>query len=63
MRLVALVTAPHSVNCLLAHLGEPTEPPLRAAARGPPYFPSQVVRRNSDQHSPQLQLFDEDTGG
>jgi hypothetical protein len=59
MRMVALVTAPHSVARLLTHLGEPTEPPVRAPARGPPYFASKAVRRRADQQSPQGQLFDE----
>jgi hypothetical protein len=38
MRLVALVTAAHSIARILSHLGEPTQPPARAPARGPPYL-------------------------
>jgi hypothetical protein len=45
MRLVALVTAAHSIARILSHLGEPTQPPARAPARGPPYFASRAVRR------------------
>jgi hypothetical protein len=45
MRLVALVTAAQSVARILNHLGEPTEPPARAPARGPPYFASRAERR------------------
>jgi hypothetical protein len=44
MRLVALVTATQSIARILQHLGEPTEPPVRAPARGPPYFASRAVR-------------------
>lgn len=44
MRLVALVTAAQSITRILKHLGEPTEPPLRAPARGPPYFASAALR-------------------
>jgi hypothetical protein len=44
MRLVALVTAAKSIARILQHLGEPTEPPGRAPARGPPYFASRAVR-------------------
>jgi len=45
MRLLAMVTEPTSVGRYLRTLGEPTEAPARAAARGPPYWKSQVLRR------------------
>jgi hypothetical protein len=45
MRLVALVTEPKSIRRFLRGLGEPTEPPVREPARGPPYWKSRVLRR------------------
>ena len=45
MRLVALVTDPKSTRRFLRGLGEPTEPPAREPARGPPYWMSRVLRR------------------
>lgn len=45
MRLVALVKEASSIKRFLRHLGEPTEPPPMADARGPPYWRSRVQRR------------------
>jgi hypothetical protein len=45
MRLVALVTEAASVRRFLRGLGEPTDTPTRAPARGPPYWRSRVLRR------------------
>jgi len=45
MRLVALVTEAASVRRFLRGLGEPTDTPTRAPARGPPYWMSRVLRR------------------
>jgi hypothetical protein len=45
MRLVALVTDPKQVRRFLHGIGEPTEPPSREPARGPPYWKSRVLRR------------------
>ena len=45
MRLVALVTEAASLRRFLRGLGEPTEAPARAPARGPPYWMSRVLRR------------------
>jgi hypothetical protein len=45
MRLVALVTEAASVRRFLRGLGESTDAPLRAPARGPPYWRSRVLRR------------------
>jgi hypothetical protein len=45
MKLVALMTDPNSIGRMLRHLGEPTEPPAREPARGPPYWKSRVLRR------------------
>jgi hypothetical protein len=45
MRLSALVTSVGSITRILRHLGEPSEPPARAPARGPPYFATRAARR------------------
>jgi hypothetical protein len=45
MRLVALVTEAPSVRRFLRGLGESTDAPARAPARGPPYWRSRVLRR------------------
>jgi hypothetical protein len=37
MRLLALIQNPDEIKRFLRHLGEPTEPPPLAPARGPPY--------------------------
>ena len=55
MKLVALVTEPESVKRFLRALGEPTEAPPRAAARGPPWF--RAVRRRPDAPSGQQEMF------
>lgn len=47
MRLVALVTDPKSVARYLRGIGEPTDIPRRAPARGPPYWKSTVLRRQA----------------
>jgi len=45
MRLVALVTEAASVRRFLRRLGESTDAPARAPARGPPYWRSRGLRR------------------
>jgi len=45
MKLVALVTDLQQVRRFLRGIGEPTEPPPREPARGPPYWKSRVLRR------------------
>mgnify|MGYP001145734370 CR=1 FL=1 len=45
MKLRALITKPDSIERFLHYLGEPTAAPPRSAARDPPYFKSQAVRR------------------
>jgi hypothetical protein len=45
MRLLAMVTEPTSVARYLRALGEPTDAPARAPARGPPFWKSRVLRR------------------
>ena len=51
LRLVALVTDPRSARRFLRGLGEPTEPPVRQPARGPPYWKSRVLRRAASDDS------------
>jgi hypothetical protein len=47
MKLVALVTDPGPIRRVLRHLGEPTDPPAREPARGPPYWQSRALRRSA----------------
>lgn len=47
MRLLAMVTEPRAIARFLRALGEPTDVPPRAPARGPPYWKSQVLRRSA----------------
>ena len=56
MRLVALVKEASSIRRFLQNLGEPTEPPPMAPARGPPYGRSRVQRRQ-DSEALELDLF------
>jgi len=51
MRLVALVTEAASVRRFLRGLGESTDAPARAPARGPPYWRSRVLRRAAGEMS------------
>ena len=55
MRLVALVKDASSIARFLRNLGEPTEPPPMAPARGPPYARS--VQRRQASGTPNLDLF------
>jgi hypothetical protein len=57
MKLRALVIAARSIERLLGHLGEPTEPPPLSPARGPPFFKTRAVRRKmGDLDAPQGKL-------
>ena len=56
MKVVALVTEPENIARYLRHLGEPTEPPPLAPARGPPYYQSRVLRRRPSVQ--QTEMFD-----
>ena len=47
MRLLAVVKNPVSIARYLAAAGEPTDVPSRAPGRGPPYWKSQVLRRQA----------------
>ena len=54
MRLVALVLEDKSIARFLRTVGEPTSLPLRAPARGPPYWQSRVLRRASGVRIPRI---------
>ena len=45
MKLRALLTNPKSITRFLRSLGQPTEPPPVAPARGPPFYKSPALRR------------------
>jgi hypothetical protein len=45
MRMVAMVTDSKEIARYLRSIGEPTEVPKQAPARGPPYWHSQALRR------------------
>ena len=47
MRLLAVVKNPLSIARYLAAAGELTDVPSRAPGRGPPYWKSQVLRRQA----------------
>ncbi len=47
LRHVALLTDLREVRRFLRGIGEPTEPPPRQPARGPPYGQSRVLRRSA----------------
>ena len=47
MRLLAVVKNPVSIARYLAAVGELTDVPSRAPGRGPPYWKSQVLRRQA----------------
>jgi hypothetical protein len=51
VRLLAMVTEPKSVARYLRALGEPTDAPARAPARGPPFWKSRVLRRAASDHA------------
>jgi hypothetical protein len=55
--LSCVVTQRNSVERYLRWLGEPTEPPALAPARGPPWFKSRVIRRRLGEPV-QAELFD-----
>jgi hypothetical protein len=57
MKLRALVVTAAGIVRYLRWLGEPTEPPTLAPARGPPFFKSRVIRRRLGEPV-QAELFD-----
>lgn len=48
MRVLRLVREAHDIRNKLAAMGEPTAPPARAPARGPPYWASRALRIRAD---------------
>jgi hypothetical protein len=54
MRILALVRGPDEVRRFLQALGEPTEPPTRTPARGPPYWASRALRIRSGADAAEL---------
>jgi hypothetical protein len=58
MQLKAFLTSARSLERLCRKLGDPTAPPERAPARGPPYFASKIVRRSLGERFGQQELFE-----
>ena len=58
MKLKAFVTSAKSLGRLCTRVGDPTSPPERAPARGPPYFATKIVRRALGEHTGQQELFE-----
>ena len=48
MRVLRLVREAHDIRNKLAAMGEATEPPARAPARGPPFWASRALRIRAD---------------
>jgi hypothetical protein len=48
IRLIAFITDPAPIRKILAHLGEPLEPPPLAPARGPPNAWAELVQAHDD---------------
>ena len=61
LRLLAVITDLTEVTRFLHHLREPTEPPVRAPPRDPPYFKTLVVRRRQPTETSTQQLLFEST--
>ena len=59
MKLKSFITREKSLQRLLERLGEPTEVPPRAPARGPPYFKTPVLRRRFGGQEAQREMFDD----
>ena len=57
MKLRALVMTTAGIDRYLTWLGEPTDPPLLAPSRGPPFYRSKVIRRRLGEPA-QAELFD-----
>jgi hypothetical protein len=56
MEMIAQLTDPDEIRRYLTHVGEPSEPPALAPARGPPYYQSRVLRRRGPEQ--QVEMFD-----
>ena len=48
MKIIAFVTETPSIRAILEHIGEPTRPPVIAAARGPPAWEDAPVELEPD---------------
>ena len=48
IRLIAFITEPGPIRKILAHLGEPLEPPAVSPARGPPNDWGELVQMHDD---------------
>ena len=48
IRLIAFITVPGPIRKILAHLGEPLEPPPVSPARGPPTDWGELVQAHDD---------------
>jgi hypothetical protein len=48
IRLIAFITEPGPIRKILAHLGEPLEPPPISPARGPPTDWGEIVHAHDD---------------
>jgi hypothetical protein len=57
LKLRALLISSAGIERYLRWLGEPTDPPLLAPSRGPPFFKSPVIRRRLAEPV-QAELFD-----
>ena len=57
MKLRALIVTSAGIDRYLTWLGEPTEPPTLAPARGPPFFKNVVIRCKLGEPA-QAELFD-----
>jgi hypothetical protein len=57
LKLRALLLTSAGIERYLRWLGEPTDPPLLAPSRGPPFFKSPVIRRRLGEPV-QAELFD-----
>jgi len=54
IRLIAFITEPGPIRKILAHLGEPLEPPPVSPARGPPTAWGELVQMHDDREAVQV---------
>jgi len=53
IRLISFITDPAPIRKILAHIGEPVEPPPVSPARGPPTEWPELVQAHDDRDTPQ----------